>query len=325
MTARQTPVDLSFIIPVRDDAARLERCLESVARNRRPGISMEVIVADNGSRDGSAAIARRFGARVLDGSGCSVAQLRNRAAALARGDVLAFVDADHEIGSGWVEAVAQAFLEPGVAAAGAPYSSPPHATWVQRWYGRLREHAAGRHDAEWLGAGNMAVDRRVFQGLGGFDTSLETCEDVDLCQRIRQAGRRILSDSRVSTTHFGDPPTLGAVFFGELWRGRDNLRVTLRGPRTLRHFRSLVIPLVDLAALVVIVTGAALLTPASVAAMACAAGTVFGLAAMRASVMFRRGPAKPSEAAAALMVATAYDAGRACALIARATHRSRRR
>ena len=40
----------------------------------------------------------------------------------------------------------------------------------------------------WLGSGNMAVRRSAFEEVGGFDTTLETCEDVDLCRKLRARG-----------------------------------------------------------------------------------------------------------------------------------------
>src|SRR5215217_5553243 len=92
-------LSVSFVVPVRDDALRLRRCLASIARNQYP--DLEVVVADNGSRDGSAGVAREAGARVLALPGLKVAELRNRAAGAAQGEVLAFIDADHEIDPAW--------------------------------------------------------------------------------------------------------------------------------------------------------------------------------------------------------------------------------
>ena len=134
----------------------------------------------------------------------------------------------------------------GVAATGAPYVSPPAANWVQESYDNLRARPSSRQDVDWLGSGNLAVSRAPFERLGGFDRSLEACEDVDLCNRLRLAGHRIVADPALRSVHFGDPSTLRALFFGELWRGRDNARVTWRGPRTLRHLRSMLIPIATL-------------------------------------------------------------------------------
>jgi glycosyltransferase involved in cell wall biosynthesis len=169
---------VSFIIPVKNDARRLRRCLETIARNRSATFDLDVIVADNGSTDGSREVARVAGAGVLSLPGLRVSELRNRGAASATGTVLAFVDADHEIVPTWVASAIDALEEVGVGAVGALYSAPTHGSWVQGMYGALRGRTVGRHDASWLGSGNLAVGRDAFEAIGGFDASLEACEDV---------------------------------------------------------------------------------------------------------------------------------------------------
>jgi hypothetical protein len=52
--------------------------------------------------------------------------------------------------------------------------------------------------------------------------------------------------------HHGDPATLGALFRGELWRGRGNLAVSFRSPMTLRELPSAITPIVQLAGLVML-------------------------------------------------------------------------
>jgi len=322
MTPRADRPVVSFVIPVRNDAARLRRCLDSIARNEYPADCVEVIVVDNGSRDGSPDVARQCGARVLLISDAAVADLRNRGAAAARAGILAFVDADHEIDPHWIRHAVATLAGDDVAAAGAPYVSPDGATWVQRRYDGLRTRPSEPADVEWLGSGNLVLRRAVFDEVGGFDTSLETCEDVDLCQRIRDRGHRIVCDPKLRSVHFGDPASLSALFAGELWRGRNNLRVTLRGPRTLRHLRSALVPIADLAAASLML---AALAGHAFPLAALGGSTVMALAGMRASMMIRR-DWKPSltGVAQAFTVALVYDAARAAALVMRGNHRLRR-
>ena len=54
---------VSFIVPVRNDAARLETCLRSIAANSQRPDQIEIIVVDNGSTDDSPAVASKFGIR----------------------------------------------------------------------------------------------------------------------------------------------------------------------------------------------------------------------------------------------------------------------
>jgi hypothetical protein len=313
---------VSFVIPVRNDARRLERCLASITKCDYPRVRIEIIVVDNGSSDESGSVARAAGARVLVAPGESVAALRNIGARQARGETLAFVDADHEIDPGWIRAATVTLLDPSVGIVGALYHAPADGTWVQRMYDALRARPAGRREVEWLGSGNMAVRRTVFERLDGFDSSLETCEDVDFTQRVRAGGWRVLSDERLRSVHLGDPPTLAALFFGELWRGRDNLRVSLRAPLSWRVLPSLAIPIVDLAAVVLAIVLAPLV---GLAVGAGCLGILAALATLRAGRMLGRSrPSRAIEIGQAWLVACVYDVARALALVARAAHRLRR-
>jgi GT2 family glycosyltransferase len=315
----------SFIVPVRNDAARLARCLRSIRANRG-AVNIEIVVVDNGSTDGSTQVARRFGASVRVIPNGRVSGLRNQGARHAAGDVLAFVDADHEIGAGWVAAAFETLQADAVGAVGALCHSPADGTWVQQAYGRLRGRPRGQHDVEWLGSGNLAVWRRTFDAVDGFDTSLETCEDVDLCQRIRASGLRIVSDARLDNVHHGDPKTLQDLFRSELWRGRDNMRVSFRGPIAWTSLPSAVLPMIDLM----------LLGIAPLGLVAMAAGWKPGLALSAAALAMFLGASAIKTIRAllrerrigwadiwqTLAVVCVYDLARALALVARAPHRS---
>jgi glycosyltransferase involved in cell wall biosynthesis len=321
-----TPL-LSFVIPVRDDAERLRRCLDSIAAQRTDA-PVEIIVADNGSADASADVARAAGATVLVLPGLAVAQLRNRAAAAARGDLLAFVDADHELADGWIAEAFARLRDPHVSAAGAEYDAPAGGTWVQRMYDRLRVHRPGVIAVDWLPSGNLVVRRETFLAIGGFDEQLESCEDVDLCRRIREHGGSLISADGLRSTHVGDPKTLTSLFVSELWRGRDNITVSLRERLTWRSAPSVVMPIVNLAAMVVMIAGLAL-APWRLGVVALAgAMVVIATSALRAVRLMQRAPAgtpRLVDTAQAVAVAVTYETARALALIAKAGHGIRRK
>ena len=160
-----TPATVSFIVPVRNDAERLEVCLRSM-RTNAVGAAIELIVVDNGSVDRSAEVARKAGAKVIRIEGFGVAHLRNVGAAKASGEILAFVDADHEIASTWVAERGRArWRSDGVAAAGALCHPPREGTWVQQAYGALRGTSGGQRDVEWLGSGNHGGASRRLRGV----------------------------------------------------------------------------------------------------------------------------------------------------------------
>jgi glycosyltransferase involved in cell wall biosynthesis len=312
---------ISVIVPVLNDAVGLRRCLASVRANQYPPDALEVIVADNGSVDSSIQVAIEADATMLAVPGLSVAAVRNRAAAAARGEILAFIDADHEVSSDWLWRVAEVFARADVAAAGAPYSAPPSATWVQRMYDALRTRPIGTVETRWLGSGNLAIRAPVFWAVGGFDTSLTACEDVDLCQRLGRQQFRLVADGALHSVHHGDPASLRRLFASELWRGRDNLRVSLRAPITARELPSVLFPV-----------GLVMLFAAlPIAAIVAIGGPVWPFAGLtlaillqpmaRAVVLVRRAGGGLKGFAQAYAVAATYEVARAFALVLRKPHR----
>src|SRR5688500_9296124 len=97
----------SVVVPVRDGAATIGEQLAALAQQDFPG-SWEVVVADNGSRDGTADVVRSFrdrlpGLRLVDASARpGASHARNAGAAAATGEVLAFCDADDVVDPGWL-------------------------------------------------------------------------------------------------------------------------------------------------------------------------------------------------------------------------------
>jgi hypothetical protein len=313
---------ISIVVPVKDAARRLERCLASICASEGISRPPEIIVVDNGSSDDSADVGRRFGATVISAPGVRVSEARNLGVARSQGDAIAFVDADIEVDRQWLgRAVARLSDAIGV---GAAYHAPAPGTWVQRVYDGFRPRPPTAAPTGWLPAGGLVVRRSEFEAVGGFDTTLEACEDVDLCERLAARGV-LLHDPELVAIHHGDPPTLKALFLGELWRGRDNLRVSLRPPIRLTSLPSVVIPVVVLAAFLF-----ALLGPLAGSVSLAQAGSVFavalgGAAVLRAPRIWLRLPTRSVVTGAqALAVSLVYELARALALVARVPHAWRR-
>ncbi len=233
---------VSIIVPVKDGEADLERLLGTVADLSYPRSRLEVVVCDNGSSDGTVEVARRFGSRVLELPGETVAGLRNAGARAAVGEVLAFVDADCTVASWWVGAAVFHLVRTGVVAAGCYPFAPEGGTWVQRLWNLKERVKPEVHEAAWLPSMNLVVDREAFEAVGGFDATLGTCEDVDLCYRLRDRGGRIVWDERIRVVHHGEPPTLAVLFRKERWHGSSNLRGLVRHGLRREELTSLVLP-----------------------------------------------------------------------------------
>jgi glycosyltransferase involved in cell wall biosynthesis len=182
-------VRISLVVPARNEAQLLPRLLASVAvaRSRyRPGeVAIEIIVADNGSSDETCAIARAAGCIVVDVQPRIIAAVRNGGAAVARGDLLAFVDADMQVHPDTFDAVDAALSDP-LIAGGASGIRP------ERWSLGIGAVYAltdivGR--ATGIEAGLAYLRREDFEVLHGYDERRAALEDVDLLWRLRRLGR----------------------------------------------------------------------------------------------------------------------------------------
>lgn len=183
---------ISVVVPARNAGAVLGGQLAALRAQSYRG-DWEVIIADNGSRDDTAEVARAWierlpGLRVVPALGTrGPGAARNVGVSSATGELLAFCDADDRVAPGWLSACEKALVDADVVAGAVDITTladPPEALryFDSRMFGFL---PAG------LGA-NLAVRRDAFVHLGGFDEEMRVGEDIDFCWRSQLAGLRYL-------------------------------------------------------------------------------------------------------------------------------------
>lgn len=195
MTPADDVPDVSVVLPVKDARATLPQALDAL-KGQRTACTWELLVVDDGSRDGSGELARARlqgmeNARVVVNTRSpGAAGARNAGILASRGAVVAFCDADDRVGEGWVQAAWDA------ARGGGAFSGlcrellepfDPDAPVINP--------SGVFHNA--FGAAfrtcNAAVERSLLLGVGGFDESLGRYghEDSELCARLTEAGSPI--------------------------------------------------------------------------------------------------------------------------------------
>jgi glycosyltransferase involved in cell wall biosynthesis len=179
---------------VRDMEATIGGQLAALARQDFTG-PWEIVVADNGSRDASAAIAAqwqdRLPIRVVDAAGpadCGYA--RNIGAAAASGDLLAFCDADDEVRPGWLRAIVVALQRSPLVAGPLDHAklNPPELAATCAWDEPSRPRWGFLPAAP---GANLAVRRSVFDQLEGFPEGYGRGQDTVFCWRAQLAGHEL--------------------------------------------------------------------------------------------------------------------------------------
>ena len=210
------PPAVSIVVPFFDSERYLGACLESLLRQEGMAKPYEVLCVDNGSTDGSAAIAARAaegfaGLTLLEEAKPGAYAARNAAIRRARAPILAFTDADCVVASDWLRSVVEGMADPATAVLLGRCRYPDEATLPLRLVGAW-ENAKTSYVLErcppahrFAYANNMAVRTSVFDEIGPF-REWRRAADSELLHRLaarRPAARvRYLPAMRVTHMEF---------------------------------------------------------------------------------------------------------------------------
>jgi GT2 family glycosyltransferase len=238
---------LSIVIPTYNTAAMTLRCCRSVL-----GAGAEVIVADDGSTDGTAELLARAvpGVRVVRlESNRGFATAANRGVEAASAPIILLLNSDAFPEPGALDALLTAFEDPRLGVAGAQLLNEdsseqwsgghtPTLAWIAaavtgagRFARFFRRRGPARREVDWVSGAAMAFRREVWAAAGPLNESYRFyCQDIDFCLRARAAGWdvRIVPDFRVvhglGKTRPRDPRMLaddllawGTAHYGRAW------------------------------------------------------------------------------------------------------------
>jgi glycosyltransferase involved in cell wall biosynthesis len=196
-------VRVSIIIPAYNAEHTLGETLEACAAQGHHDV--EVLVVDDGSTDGTAAITEQAGVRFYQQDQRGPAAARNLGAQHAEGEVLAFTDSDCVPEPGWIDALLVEFND-GVVGVGGTYTN---ALPDQLLPSIIHEEIAIRHakqpaEVDFLGSFNVAYLREAFEAVGGFDEAFTRAsgEDNDLAYRLFEIGGRLRFTPKARVAHY---------------------------------------------------------------------------------------------------------------------------
>ncbi len=184
---------ISVVIPTLNEAESLP---ETVRRARANPEVCEIIVVDGGSWDDTKRVAEGLGCHVLQSSPSRGGQMRF-GAARARGDVVLLLHADTWLPPEAGRAAMECLRDPSVAGGGY-WKTFRHPSWLmlgsrlrcglRLWFGRRI-----------MGDQAMFVRRDVLERIGGVP-DMPLMEELELCRRLRKAGRLVLAHATVTTS-----------------------------------------------------------------------------------------------------------------------------
>jgi GT2 family glycosyltransferase len=215
--------ELSIIIVNYRSEQYLENCLASLFSELTVGIDFEVIVVNNDEAGKLRGVLRDFSlVRVIQqnrNSGFGAAN--NLGAARAGGRLLWFLNPDTEIKTG-IKSIIETFNKDsgtGIVGAGLVTADSQAQPWAAGAevgiLGLIRNNlgfpaskmiwnSEKTREAAWVSGGAMFVKKEVFAATGGFDEKFFMYyEDIDLCRRVRIAGKKVVYCPEVKVKHIG--------------------------------------------------------------------------------------------------------------------------
>jgi glycosyltransferase involved in cell wall biosynthesis len=213
-----TPVpDVSVVIPARDAEQSLPRMLSSLSNQTLAKDRFEVIVVENGSRDCTAEVAERAGARVVREQVGNRSRARNAGVRASDADLIAFTDADCVAAPSWLESLLMCRGRAPLVAGAVVTSTAPSPNAVERFESLWRFSQAAWVQQGWAATANLYVERFAFDAIGGFDPEYRHIgEDADFCLRAGRAGFALAYCEDAVVTHRAErhlAPLLRRTFF----------------------------------------------------------------------------------------------------------------
>jgi glycosyltransferase involved in cell wall biosynthesis/SAM-dependent methyltransferase len=233
-----TAVTVTVIVPVRDEAASLARCLASLLAQDFPAARMEILVVDGMSADGSDRVARdavrgaTTSVRVIANPRRTAAAAMNLGIREARGDVIVRLDGHAEAAPDFVRRSVEALERTGADCVGGPIETVGEGA-TGRAIALAMSSRFGVGGAAFRTGGNRETDvdtvafgayrRSAFERAGPFDETFVRNQDDEFHLRLTRAGGRIVLVPGVRSTYRcrGSLGALARQYFGYgFWKPR---------------------------------------------------------------------------------------------------------
>lgn len=200
---------ISIVVPVFNGQATIAACLESLLKQELPRQGLEIIVVDDGSRDGTLAVVSKYpDVRVVSQPrNMGPAAARNRGAQEATGEIILFTDADCVPGANWVAEMTKNFMvDPRVVGVKGVYRTKQRdltARFVQLEFEFKYERMKRLETIAFIDTYSAGYRRQTFLACGGFDTGfpVASTEDIELSFRLAAEGYRMVFNPRAYVYH----------------------------------------------------------------------------------------------------------------------------
>lgn len=210
---------VSIVIPVKNEEKLIERCLKSLEHVDYQRDKLELVIINDGSTDHTKSILLNYDWKMdykyIETNGLGVSKARDMGFTSAKGDYIAYTDADCTFDPLWIKELLKPFNE-NIAAVGGPNLTPEDDTDFARCVGLVLSFLS-KPGARYAYIGeevaeishnptcNVMYKKKILEDVGGFNYDLVTADDEELDYRIRKKGHKIFYTPHAKVYHYRRP------------------------------------------------------------------------------------------------------------------------
>ncbi len=186
---------VSVIVPVYNGERTIQKCVQSLLAQTYPKDRFEIIIADNNSKDKTSQLLKPYSDKneivlVHENKVLNAYGARNTAAKIAKGEILAFTDADCVAKATWLEKLLNSEADEKIGIFIGDILAYEPKTAIERFYSSEKLSLRTKDLSGFIGmrAGNCAIRKSVFWKLEGFNFQIPSGGDSDFLGRMMNDG-----------------------------------------------------------------------------------------------------------------------------------------
>jgi cellulose synthase/poly-beta-1,6-N-acetylglucosamine synthase-like glycosyltransferase len=228
------PHQVTIIVATRNNERTISGCLDSIFELNYPKDSLEVLVVDGCSTDGTVAIAEHYPVKVISAS-LNAPAAYNLALKMTNSGVLGFIDSDAKVEKEWLNKLIPYLDEPQTAGvSGGIETWNTENLWARSiGYDLKHRYARLKKDVVRVATMNLLLKKSAIEAVGGFDENLPSQYDTDFGFRITNRGYKVIYEPSAKCYHF-HRSTLNGYFRQQLQYGENTTKLYFKHSNLIR-------------------------------------------------------------------------------------------
>jgi len=229
---------VSVIIPVLNGASTIGDTLAGLTHQLASPCDTEIIVVDNGSSDGTPDLVQKFPVTLLGEPKRGPSAARNRGLYAARGEIIAYLDADTLPTRRWLVEIVSPFLDPEIHLVAGRLMGYRPETPAEKFYSRFyvdreQKDASATH-FPFAPSANMAVRRSAALAIGGWDEEFRVAQDMEFSYRLLREFKTNIHYQPSALVFLRTRPTDSDLYRQAFKYGQGRAKLWMRYPDVAR-------------------------------------------------------------------------------------------